>query len=107
MKLLLINPKFPESFWSFQWAIDNVLPRDIKTTRSPLGIATLAALCPEEWDIEIIDENIESIPTDPDADIIGICGMGVQFKRHFIQEFGEANSLTANYLESLEKFSTV
>lgn len=81
MKLLLINPKFPESFWSFKWAVNNVMPEDVKTINPPLGLATLAALCPSEWEIEIIDENIETIPLEPNADIIGICGMGVQFKR--------------------------
>ncbi|HLE24695.1 MAG TPA: radical SAM protein, partial [Thermodesulfobacteriota bacterium] len=66
--------------WSFKWAIDNILPNK-RTTHPPLGLATLAALCPENWEVEIIDENIESIPLDPRADIIGVCGMGVQFKR--------------------------
>lgn len=47
----------------------------------PLGLATVAALCQEDWEVEIVDENIESIPLEPKADIIGICGMGVQFKR--------------------------
>jgi len=81
MKLLLINPRFPESFWSFKWAVDNIMPRDIRTINPPLGLATLAALSPLEWEIEIIDENIETIPLHPVADIIGICGMGVQFQR--------------------------
>ncbi|MFQ5630052.1 MAG: radical SAM protein [bacterium] len=80
MKLLLINPKFPESFWSFKWAVDTILPEK-RTINPPLGLATLAALCPDGWEIEIIDENIESIPLQPKADIIGICGMGVQLKR--------------------------
>lgn len=81
MKLLLINPRFPESFWSFKWAVDNVMPSEIRTINPPLGLATLAALSPSEWEIEIIDENIETLPLEPDADLIGICGMGVQFKR--------------------------
>ena len=42
LRLLLINPKFPESFWSFQWAIDKVF-RGKKTMSPPLGLATLAA----------------------------------------------------------------
>jgi len=81
MKLLLINPKFPESFWSFKWAVNNIMPEDVKAINPPLGLATLAALCPPDWEIEIVDENIETIPLEPKADIIGICGMGVQFKR--------------------------
>jgi radical SAM superfamily enzyme YgiQ (UPF0313 family) len=80
MKLLLINPKFPESFWSFKWANDKI-QTEKRTTNPPLGLATLAALCPEHWEVEIVDENIESIPLNPKVDIIGICGMGVQFQR--------------------------
>ncbi len=80
MKILLINPRFPESFWSFKWAVDTIL-KEKRTLNPPLGLATLAALCPQDWEIEIIDENIESIPLEPKADLIGICGMGIQFKR--------------------------
>jgi radical SAM superfamily enzyme YgiQ (UPF0313 family) len=80
MHLLLINPRFPESFWSFKWAIDNILPGK-RAVNPPLGLATLAALCPSDWQIEIIDENIEPVPTTTTADIVGICGMGVQFPR--------------------------
>jgi radical SAM superfamily enzyme YgiQ (UPF0313 family) len=79
-RLLLINPRFPESFWSFRWAIDSVLPNK-RTVNPPLGLATVAALSPADWNVEIIDENIETIPLRPQADIIGVCGMGVQFRR--------------------------
>jgi radical SAM superfamily enzyme YgiQ (UPF0313 family) len=113
MKLLLINPRFPESFWSFKWAVDNIMPNDIRTINPPLGLATLAALTPQDWEIEIIDENIETIPIKPDADIIGICGMGVQFKRqselltfyrnqgHFVVAGGSYASLCPEYYETL------
>jgi radical SAM superfamily enzyme YgiQ (UPF0313 family) len=78
--LLLINPRFPESFWSFRWAIDEVLPGK-RAVNPPLGLATLAALCPPHWTVEIVDENIEPVPRAPKADIIGVCGMGVQHAR--------------------------
>ena len=52
-----------------------------RTTNPPLGLATLAALCPPHWEVEIVDENIEPIPLEPQADIVGVCGMGVQFPR--------------------------
>jgi len=78
--LLLINPRFPESFWSFQWAMETVLPGR-RAVNAPLGLATLAALCPPDWTVSIVDENIESVPLAPEADLIGICGMGVQFQR--------------------------
>jgi radical SAM superfamily enzyme YgiQ (UPF0313 family) len=80
MQLLLINPRFPESFWSFKWAVEEILPRK-RAINPPLGLATLAALCPPDWKIEIVDENIESVPLAPRADIVGICAMGVQFER--------------------------
>lgn len=80
MRLLLINPKYPESFWSFRWAVEQILPRK-RAVNPPLGLATLAALTPSHWHVEIVDENVESIPLAPDADVIGVCGMGVQFAR--------------------------
>ena len=113
MKLLLINPRFPESFWSFKWAVDTVMPGDIRTINPPLGLATLAALSPEDWEVEIVDENIESIPLHPEADIIGICGMGVQFKRqrelltfyknqgYYVVAGGSYASLCPEYYETL------
>ncbi len=80
VRLLLVNPRFPESFWSFRWALERILPGK-RAVNPPLGLATVAALCPPDWSVRIVDENIESIPLEPDVDIIGVCGMGVQFKR--------------------------
>lgn len=77
---MLINPRAPESFWTFRWAVDQVLPGK-RAVNPPLGLATLAALCPESWDVTIVDENVEPIPAAPDVDIVGVCGMGVQFPR--------------------------
>lgn len=80
MKLLLINPKFPESFWTYKFAMEKILSGK-RYLNPPLGLASLAALSPQDWEIDVIDENIESIPLRPEADIVGVCGMGVQFKR--------------------------
>ncbi len=80
VRLLLINPKAPESFWNFKWAVERVLPGK-RAVNPPLGLATLAALCPAHWQVSIVDENIESLPLAPEADLIGIGGMGVQFPR--------------------------
>lgn len=90
MKLLLINPRFPESFWSFSWAFDRVV-RDKKALSSPLGLCTIAALCPPGWEISIVDENVEPIDWEQDADIVGVCGMGVQFLRQkeILNHFGK------------------
>lgn len=48
VRLLLINPRFPESFWSFRWAVQKVLPGK-RAINPPLGLATLAALSPSHW----------------------------------------------------------
>jgi len=78
--LLLINPRFPESFWSFTWLMDRVMTEHSAMT-APLGLATLAALCPPDWDIVIHDEEVSPLPDDIGADIVGVCGMGVQRPR--------------------------
>ncbi|HEX6530171.1 MAG TPA: radical SAM protein [Burkholderiales bacterium] len=80
MRLLLVNPALPESFWSFRWALDEVLGGK-RALNPPLGLATLAALCPPHWQVTIVDENVEPLPAAPHADLIGIGGMGVQAPR--------------------------
>jgi radical SAM superfamily enzyme YgiQ (UPF0313 family) len=80
LRLLLINPKVPDSFWSFKWAIHTILPGK-RAVNPPLGLATLAALCPSDWQVEIVDENVEPVPLNPATDIVGIGGMGVQLRR--------------------------
>jgi len=112
MRLLLINPRFPESFWSFRWAIERVLPGK-RAINPPLGLATLAALCPADWQVTIVDENVESIPLAPQADIVGVCGMGVQFPRqkelleyyrargHYVVAGGSYASLCPERFEAL------
>lgn len=111
MHLLLINPRFPESFWSSQWAV-GILPGK-RAVSPPLGLATLAALCPPDWRVEIIDENIEEVPLETGADIVGVCGMGVQFARqyellkhyrsrgHYVLAGGSYTSLCPEYYASL------
>jgi len=80
MRLLLVNPAQPESFWSFRWALARVLGGK-RSLNPPLGLATLAALCPPDWDVTIVDENVEPLPLKPEADLIGVGGMGVQAPR--------------------------
>jgi len=80
VRLLLLNPRFPESFWSFRWALQALLPGK-RAVNPPLGLATLAALVPPHWQVTIRDENIEPLPFEPQADIVGVCGMAVQYER--------------------------
>jgi radical SAM superfamily enzyme YgiQ (UPF0313 family) len=80
LRLLLVNPAQPESFWSFRWALEEVLSGK-RALNPPLGLATLVALCPPHWEVTIVDENVEPLPLAPRADLIGIGGMGVQAPR--------------------------
>jgi hypothetical protein len=41
MKLLLINPRSPESFWTFRRAAQEIAPRK-RAVNPPLGLATVA-----------------------------------------------------------------
>ena len=87
MRLLLVYPRYPESFWTFRWAVNEILPGK-RAVNPPLGLATLAALCPPHWQVRIVDENVEPLPLEPQADLIGIAGMGVQFPRqHELLEY--------------------
>lgn len=96
MRVLLINPKSPESFWNFHWAVSEVLAPK-RAVNPPLGLATLAALCPPHWQVRIVDENVEPLPLTPEADLIGIGGMGVQFarQRELIQYYRERGHFVA------------
>ena len=80
MKLLLIQPRLPESFWSFSWAFKEIV-RDKRAPISPLGLAAVAALTPPSWHVRIVDENVEPIDFDTPADVVGVCGMAVQYPR--------------------------
>jgi radical SAM superfamily enzyme YgiQ (UPF0313 family) len=79
-KIALIHPKFPPSFWSFGFIKDI---GGFKTVMPPLGLCTVAALTPPEYDVELQDENIEELNFDTDADIIVISCMAIQEQRMF------------------------
>ncbi|MDY0094154.1 MAG: hypothetical protein RBT80_15780 [Candidatus Vecturithrix sp.] len=80
MKVYLINPKFPVTYWGFEYAADL---SGIKYTSPPLGLATVAALTPRGIEVEICDENIEEVNFDTDADLIGLTAYLVQGPRAF------------------------
>lgn len=79
-RIAMVHPKFPPSFWSFGFIKDI---GGFKTVMPPLGLATLAALTPDTYDVVIVDENIEEIDFDIDADIIAMSSMAIQEQRLF------------------------
>jgi radical SAM superfamily enzyme YgiQ (UPF0313 family) len=77
MRVLLINPEFPGSFWSLQES-SKLLGR--KTLMPPLGLITLAALLPGDWELRLVDLNTRRLqPNDWEwAEIVMLSGMIVQ-----------------------------
>ncbi len=86
MKICLIAPKNPESFWTF----DRILPSLNKRCLFPnLSLPTVAGITPREHEVVLCDENVEPIDFDTDADIVGLTGYVVHEKRilELAQEF--------------------
>jgi radical SAM superfamily enzyme YgiQ (UPF0313 family) len=55
MKALLLYPEFPQSFWSYDRFMEIA---GLKATIPPLGIITVAALLPQNWEIRFYDRNV-------------------------------------------------
>lgn len=77
MRILLVYPKYPETFWSFKHALKFV---GKKAAFPPLGLLTVASLLPEKWKKKLVDMNIQKLE-DEDlkwADMVFITAMIVQ-----------------------------
>ncbi|MFH0736256.1 MAG: B12-binding domain-containing radical SAM protein [bacterium] len=77
MNILMVNPMYPETFWSFKHALKFVSK---KASFPPLGLLTVAAMLPEEWNKKLIDMNTNSL-TDNEilwADYVFIGAMSIQ-----------------------------
>ena len=79
-RVLLIFPKFnPHSFWSFEGAV-KVL--GVKYPAAPLGMITLAALLPPDWDIRLVNRNTEEL-TEADFDWADMVMTGGMLSQQF------------------------
>jgi len=77
MKVLLLNPEFPDTYWSFRHA----LPFEGKRSAfPPLGLMTVSALLPKSWEKRLVDLNVRSLrASDIEwADIVFATAMLVQ-----------------------------
>jgi radical SAM superfamily enzyme YgiQ (UPF0313 family) len=77
MRILLINPQYPDTFWSFKHALKFVSK---KAGQPPLGLLTVASLLPSEWEKRLVDTNFTEL-TDEQlrwADYVFLGGMSVQ-----------------------------
>lgn len=77
MKALLLYPQFPQSFWSYDRCMEIA---GLKAVIPPLGIITVAALLPANWQIRFYDRNV-SLETEADwawCDLVILSAMLVQ-----------------------------
>lgn len=77
MKILLVYPKHLDSFWSFKHALKFI---DTKAALPPLGLLTIAAMLPKEWEKKLIDMNVTNLQDDNLrwADYVMISAMSIQ-----------------------------
>lgn len=74
MKILLIYPETPATFWSFQESCNLT---GEKTLLPPLGLITVAALLPQAWEYRLVDLNAGKLTPDDWswADLVILSGM--------------------------------
>lgn len=77
LKVLLVYPEFPDTFWSFKHALKFIRK---KAGAPPLGLLTVAAMLPADWEPRLVDLNVQDL-SDEDlawADIAFVSAMAVQ-----------------------------
>ncbi len=77
MKVLMVYPEFPDTFWSFKHALPF---QGKRSAYPPLGLLTVAALLPPAWEKRVVDMNVRPLKDrDLDwADVVFASGMMVQ-----------------------------
>ncbi|MBD1899481.1 B12-binding domain-containing radical SAM protein [Trichocoleus sp. DQ-A3] len=88
MKVLLVYPLFPKTFWSYEKILELV---NRKVLLPPLGLVTVAAILPQEWEFKLVDRNIRTV-TEQEwewADVVILSAMIVQ-KEDLLDQIKEA-----------------
>jgi radical SAM superfamily enzyme YgiQ (UPF0313 family) len=77
MRVLLLYPEFPETFWSFKHALKFIRKQ---ASVPPLGLLTVAAMLPKRWQLRLVDMNVEKLAQKELgwADLVFISGMTAQ-----------------------------
>ncbi len=77
LRILLVYPEFPDTFWSFKHALKFVHK---KAGAPPLGLLTVAAMLPAEWDKRLADLNVATLSDDDLAwaDYVFVSAMIIQ-----------------------------
>jgi len=79
MKVLLVNPEFPETYWSFRHALPFEGKRSVFP---PLSLMTVSSLLPKKVERRLVDLNVQSLKKShlEWADMVFITGMLAQKK---------------------------
>jgi radical SAM superfamily enzyme YgiQ (UPF0313 family) len=77
MKVLLVYPEFPDTYWSFRHALKFEGKR---SAFPPLGLLTISAMLPDAWERRLVDMNVQRLrDSDIDwADLVLASAMIVQ-----------------------------
>ncbi len=77
MRILLVYPLFPKTFWSYEKILELV---NRKVLLPPLGLVTVAAILPQTWAFKLVDRNIRAVSEDEWAwaDLVIFSAMIVQ-----------------------------
>ena len=77
MRTLFVYPEFPKTFWSYEKILELV---NRKVLLPPLGLVTVAALLPQQWQMKLVDRNVREVTEDEWnwAELVVISGMIVQ-----------------------------
>lgn len=77
MKILLVSPAYPDTYWSFRHALKFVSK---KAAGPPLGLLTIASMLPGAWERKLVDLNVTDL-SDAEilwADFVFIGAMSIQ-----------------------------
>ena len=76
-RVLLVYPQFPETFWGHQRALRFL---GLRATHPPLGLMTVAGMLPGDFEVRLVDLNVEKVTATELrwADIVLTGGMMIQ-----------------------------
>jgi radical SAM superfamily enzyme YgiQ (UPF0313 family) len=78
LRIQLITPKNPPSFWTF----DSILPLlGVDCIFPNLSMPTVAGLTPPGHEVVLSDENLGPVPLDLDVDVVGLTGYPIHRPR--------------------------
>ncbi len=104
MKILLVYPHYPDTFWSFRHALKFISK---KANFPPLGLLTVAAMLPGEWEKRLVDLNVQSLSDENIrwADYVFVSAMVVQ-KESAREVIARCNKLKAKVVAGGPLFTT-